>query len=233
MKKIGLVGGIAPESTIDYYRRLLAGYRELRPDDGQPPIIINSIDLKKMLGLVGAGKMDELTDYLSEEVGRLARAGAEVGALASNTPHIVFEEVQRRSPIPLMSIVEATFAKATSLGVKRLGLFGTRFTMQGRFYPEVFSREGLVIVSPPGEELDFVHDKYINELAAAKFLPETRESLLAIAKRMRDRDGIEALILGGTELPLLLTDSSPVGIPFLDTTQIHVSAILEQAMPAA
>ncbi|HEY7403927.1 MAG TPA: amino acid racemase [Candidatus Angelobacter sp.] len=230
MKKIGLVGGIAPESTIDYYRRLLAGYRELRPDDGQPAIIINSIDLNKMLGLVGAGQLEEMTEYLAHEVGRLAKAGVEVGALASNTPHIVFDGVARRSPIPLVSIVEATVAKARALGVKRLGLFGTRFTMQGRFYPEAFSREGLAIVVPQGEELDFVHDKYINELAAAKFLPETRESLLAIAKRMKERDGIEALILGGTELPLLLTDSSPVGIPFLDTTQIHVAAILERAL---
>jgi len=230
MKKIGLVGGIAPESTIDYYRRLLAGYRQLRPDDGQPPILINSIDLKKMLGLVGAGQLDEMTEYLADEVGRLAKAGAEVGLLASNTPHIVFDEVKRRSPIPLVSIVEATVAKAKTLGVKRLGLFGTRFTMQGRFYPEVFSREGLAIVAPPGEELDFVHDKYINELAAAKFLPETRESLLALARRMKERDGIEALILGGTELPLLLTDSAPVGIPFLDTTQIHVEAILKRAL---
>ncbi len=230
MKKIGLVGGIAPESTIDYYRRLLAGYRELRPDDGQPAIIINSIDLKKMLGLVGAGQLEELTEYLAEEVGRLAKAGAEVGALASNTPHIVFDRIIRRSPIPLVSIVEATAAQAKALGVRRLGLFGTRFTMQGRFYPEVFSREGLVIVAPPGEELDFVHDKYINELAAAKFLPQTRESLLAIARRMRERDGIEALILGGTELPLLLTDSTPAGIPFLDTTQIHVEAILKEAL---
>src|SRR5215472_19022446 len=230
MKKIGLVGGIAPESTIDYYRRLLAGYRELRPADGQPPIFINSIDLKKMLGLVGAGQLDEMTEYLADEVGRLAKAGAEVGLLASNTPHIVFGEVTRRSPIPLVSIVEATAAHAKGLGVKRLGLFGTRFTMQGRFYPEVFSREGLAIVAPPGEELDFVHDKYINELAAAKFLPETKESLLAIARRMRERDGIEALILGGTELPLLLTDSAPVGIPFLDTTQIHVEAILKRAL---
>jgi aspartate racemase len=183
-----------------------------------------------MLGLVGAGQLEELTAYLADEVGRLAKAGAEVGALASNTPHIVFDAILRRSPIPLVSIVEATVAKAKSLGTKRLGLFGTRFTMQGQFYPEVFTREGLVIVAPPGEELDFVHDKYINELAAAKFLPATRESLLAIARRMRARNGIEALILGGTELPLLLTDSSPVGIPFLDTTQIHVEAILKEAM---
>jgi len=229
MKMIGLVGGIAPESTIDYYRRLLAGYRERHPDGSQPAILINSIDLKKMLGMIGAGQLAEVTDYLVAEVERLARAGAEVGALASNTPHIVFEGIARRSTIPLVSIVEAACAKAKSLRMKRVGLFGTRFTMQGRFYPEVFAREGLAVVPPLAEEQEFVHDKYMNELVAGKFLAETRERLLAIAAGMKAREGIEGLILGGTELPLILTDSSAVGIPFLDTTAIHVEAILERA----
>src|SRR5262249_14595174 len=154
-------------------------------DGSQPAVIINSIDLQKMLGLIGAGHLEEVTDYLVAEVERLARAGAEGGALASNTPHIVFDAIARRSPVTLGSIVEAACARAKSLRLKRLGLFGTRFTMQGRFYPEAFACEGLVIVVPPAEELDFVHDKYINELAAAKFLPQTRESMLAIAARMK------------------------------------------------
>src|SRR5262249_32717251 len=115
-------------------------------------------------------------------------------------------------------------------GVEGVGCVGFGCGVQGRFYPEALGWEGLVIVAPPAEELDFVHDKYINELAAAKFLPATRESLLAIAARMKGRDGIEALILGGTELPLLLTDSSGVGVPFLDTTEIHVEAILDRAL---
>jgi aspartate racemase len=230
MRAIGIVGGIAPESTIDYYRRLLAGYRERRPEGSQPAIIINSIDLKKMLGLIGAGQLEEVTDYLTAEVVRLVRAGAEVGALASNTPHIVFEGIARRSAIPLVSIVEATCAKAKSLQLKRLGLFGTRFTMQGRFYPEVFAREGLSVVAPLTEEQDYIHDEYMNELIPGKFLPETRERMLAIAAAMKEREGIGGLILGGTELPLLLTDSSPAGMPFLDTTAIHVEAILERAL---
>jgi aspartate racemase len=226
---IGIVGGIAPESTVDYYRRLLAGYKERQPDGSQPALFINSIDLKKMLGMIGAAQLAEVTDYLVAEVERLARAGAEVGALASNTPHIVFEGIARRSPIPLVSIVEAACAKARSLRMKRAGLFGTKFTMQGRFYPEVFARESVTVVAPQAEEQEYIHDKYMNELVAGRFLPETRERLLAIAARMKEREGIEGLILGGTELPLILTDSAPVGIPFLDTTKIHVEAILERA----
>jgi aspartate racemase len=205
MRTIGIIGGIAPESTIDYYRRLLAGYRERQPDGSQPAIIINSIDLKKMLGMIGGGQLEEVTDYLASEVERLARAGAEVGALASNTPHVVFSAIARQSPIPLVSIVECTCAKAKSLRLKRLGLFGTRFTMQGRFYPDVFSREGLVAIAPPAQEQDYIHDKYMNELVAGKFLPETRERMLAMAATMQERgdsgvdigwDGVAAVVDG-------------------------------------
>jgi aspartate racemase len=161
---------------------------------------------------------------------RLKAADADFGFLAANSPHIVFDDIARRSPIPLVSIVEATCAEAKVRGFKKLGLFGTRFTMHGRFYPDVFSRAGLELVVPAADEQDYIHDKYLNELIPGKFLPQTREGLLAIARRLRDEEGIQALILGGTELPLILTDESALGIPFLDTTQIHVNAILETAM---
>jgi aspartate racemase len=113
---------------------------------------------------------------------------------------------------------------------KNLGLFGTLFTMQGRFYPDVFTREGVALTVPTLEEQNYIHDKYINELIPGKFLPQTRDGLLAIATRMKKENGIQGLILGGTELPLILTDNSSLGIPFLDTTQIHVDAILAEAM---
>jgi aspartate racemase len=230
MKVIGMIGGIGPESTIDYYRRLLDAHREQAPNGPSPAIIINSIDLQKGLDLLTNNQLSQLTEYLVPEIERLARAGAEFGFLAANSPHIVFDEVARRSPIPLVSIVETACAEAKARGYKKLGLLGTRFTMHAEFYPKVFSREGVALAVPTAEEQEYIHDKYINELIPGKFLPQTRERLLAIAARMRDEDGIQALILGGTELPLILTDSSSLGIPFLDTTQIHVKAILERAM---
>ncbi|HEV7674740.1 MAG TPA: amino acid racemase [Candidatus Angelobacter sp.] len=229
MKIIGMIGGIGPESTIDYYKRLLDGTQKRNPGSPAPTIIINSIDLQKGLALLGANQLNELTEFIVPEVMRLARAGAEFGFLAANSPHIVFDDISRRSPIPLISIVEATCTEAKARGVTKLGLLGTRFTMHGRFYPEVFTREGIAVIVPTPEEQDYIHDKYINELIPGQFLPQTRESLLTIARRMRDKDGIQALILGGTELPLILTDNSALGIPFLDTTQIHVEEILSEA----
>jgi aspartate racemase len=230
MKIIGMIGGIGPESTIDYYRRLLEGAQKRNPGGPAPSIIINSIDLQKGLDLLGANQLSDLTEYIVPEVVRLHRAGVEFGFLAANSPHIVFDDIARRSPIPLVSIVEATCVSAKSRGFKKLGLLGTRFTMHGSFYPEVFTREGLELAVPTADEQDYVHDKYIHELIPGKFLPETRDGLLAIATRMKNQDGIQALVLGGTELPLILTDNSLLGIPFLDTTQIHVDAILERAL---
>ncbi|HEY4678794.1 MAG TPA: amino acid racemase [Candidatus Angelobacter sp.] len=230
MKIIGMIGGIGPESTIDYYKRLLDGTEKRNPSGPAPSIIINSIDLQKGLALLGTNQLSELAEYIVPEVMRLHDAGAEFGFLAANSPHIVFDDIARRSPIPLVSIVEATCAEAKARGFTKLGLLGTRFTMHGRFYPDVFTREGIELAVPTADEQDYVHDKYINELIPGQFLPETRQGLMAIATRMKKQDGIQGLILGGTELPLILTDSSLLGIPFLDTTQIHVDAILETAM---
>jgi len=159
MKTVGIIGGIGPESTVDYYRLIIAAYREQRQDGSYPAIIINSIDLNKIRDLVTANALADLTEYLVVEVQRLARAGADFGLLAANTPHIVFDDVRQQSPIPLLSIVEATCEAAKALALRRLGLLGTRFTMQGRFFPDVFAREGITLVVPAPDEQDYVHDK--------------------------------------------------------------------------
>jgi aspartate racemase len=230
MKTIGIIGGIGPESTIDYYRRIIAAYRERQPDGSYPRILINSIDLTKLRGLMEAGELEQVTAYVVEELQPLARAGAECGLIAANSPHMAFDEIQRRSPIPLVSIVEATCEAAKLRGLKRLGLLGARFTMQGRFYPQVFSREGMAIFVPPPEEQAYIHEKYFAEFVKGIFLPETRKRLLEIIDGMIARDKIQGLILGGTELPLILSETYYRGLPMLDTAAIHVEAIVKRAM---
>jgi aspartate racemase len=230
MKSVGIIGGIGPESTIEYYRLLIARYRERAGDGSSPSIIINSIDVKLLLDWMQRGELDRVAEYLSVAVQRLARAGVDFGLLAANTPHIVFDEVSGRSSIPLLSIVEATCEAARTLGMKRLGLFGTRYTMQGRFYADVFSRAGITLVLPSDEEQAYIHDKYINELLKDIFLPETRERLLSIVDHLRASEGIEGVVLGGTELPLILRDGVHHGVPFLDTTRIHVNAAVERLL---
>jgi aspartate racemase len=230
MKSLGIIGGVGPESTIDYYRKIISLYRQRKGDGSYPELIINSIDLKKEVDLVERNQLDELTAYLLEEVEKLARAGAEVGLIASNTPHIVFGELRPRSRIPLISIVESTCDVAKEMKLKRVGLFGTRFTMQGTFYPDVFVREGIQLVVPEVEDQNYVHDKYMSELVNGVFLPETHEGLLKIIDRLRTAQRIEGLILGGTELPLILTDETHNGLPILNTTKIHCQAAVTQML---
>ena len=229
MKTLGIIGGLGPESTVDYYRLIIAAYRQQKQDGSYPAIIINSIDLQKVRDLVTANALAELTECLVAEVQRLARAGADFGLFAANTPHIVFDDVRRQSPIPLLSIVEATCEAAKALGLKKLGLLGTRFTMQGRFFPDVFSEAAITLAVPTEDEQAYVHDKYMGELVNGIFRAETRERLLQIIDRLKQREGIEGVILGGTELPLLLRDASH-DIPFLDTTEIHVRAAVAQIL---
>ena len=227
MRTIGMIGGIGPESTIDYYRSIITRYRARRPDAGYPHIIINSLDVDKGLAMLDADRLDELADYLAAGVELLVRAGADLGFIAANTPHLVFDGVQRRSAIPLLSIVRAAADHARALGLKRVGLFGTGFTMRANFYPKELQRAGIALALPKESEREYIHGKYIGELLNNQFLPETRTEILRIAHRMKAEDGVEALILAGTELPLLLRDSGDTGIEFLDTTVIHVEAIVD------
>lgn len=229
MKTLGLIGGTGPESTIEYYRLLVAKYRE-QADGHSPPLIINSIDLKQIIEWMTAGELSKVADALVVEVEKLHKAGADLAALTANTPHIVFDELQARSSLPLISIVEAASDEVQKRGLQTVGLFGTRFTMQAPFYPAVFSRAGLNLVLPNDEEQDYIHEIYLGQLLKDIFLPETRLRLLEIADEMKRRDNIQALILGGTELPLLLRDEAHNGLALLDTTRIHVDRLVTKML---
>lgn len=224
MKKLGIIGGIGPESTIDYYRLIIARCREAAPAVEYPPVLINSIDLGRMLRLAGEQRLAELTEYLNDELQKLARAGAEIALLAANTPHIVFDELARITPLPLISIVKATRDAARNAQLRRLALLGTEFTMMGGFYQRVFAETTIDLVVPDLEERAFVHEKYMGELVKGMFLDPTRDALLSLMERLQEREAIDGVILAGTELPLLVRNSEPAGITFLDTTQIHVRA---------
>jgi aspartate racemase len=229
MKTLGLLGGIGPESTIEYYRLLIERYRE-RANGEYPSIIINSINLNRIVEWMTEGEVGKVADYCSKEVERLVAAGADLGALCSNTPHIVFDQIKQRSKIPLVSIVEAAAQNARSLGLKTVGLFGTRFTMEAPFYPDVFSRVGIKVAIPTADEREFIHLKYMGELLNNNFLAETRERVLSIVDEMKIRDGVEGVILGGTELPLLLRADDHNGTLLIDTARVHVDALVDRML---
>jgi len=230
MKTLGIVGGLGPESTLDYYQRIIALYRERVSDGSYPRFIINSIDLKKGLAFMDANDLAGMGDYLLEAIRELACAGADFGLVSANTPHIVFDHVAPKSPIPLISIVEATCIAAKARNLKRLALLGTRYTMQANFYGNVFSRKGIHLCVPGPEDQDYIHGKYFSELVAGKFLPQTRAGLFEIIDRLKTTTDIDGVILAGTELPLILRDADHQGIPLLDTTKIHVEAAVTEML---
>jgi len=225
-----MIGGIGPESTIDYYKTIIALYRERKPDGHYPQFVINSIDLQKGIDYLEANDLAGMTDFLLNEIDALPRAGAQFGIIAANTPHIVFDEVKAKSPIPFISIVEASCSYVKKRGLKRLALFGTRYTMQADFYQKVFRRPGIELIVPETKDQDYIQEKYFGELVPGIFLPETRENLLAIVDRMKAKSDIEGVLLAGTELALILRGDSHNGIVLLDTGKIHCQAAVNEML---
>lgn len=230
MKKAGIIGGIGPEATVEYYHLIISKYRDIITDGSYPEILIHSIDMSKMIGFLTDNNIDGVVAYLGAAVSSLASAGADFALLASNTPHVVFDRLSEEASIPMKSIVEATRDEAQKRGLKKTGLLGTRFTMTGGFYQDVFSQGTLNISIPAETERDFIHDKIFSELVFANIKSETKDEFIRIIKRMQKDDGIDSIILGCTELPLILfpEDSAAIGIPFLNTTEIHVDRIVAE-----
>lgn len=224
MARVGIVGGLGPESTIDYYRRILEAWERLDPGS-TPSIVIDSLDVATGLRLVERDR-PALTEYLLSSLLRLAGAGVDFAAMTANTPHIVFDELAALSPIPLVSIVEVCADEARRRRLRRLALLGTRFTMEADFFPKVFARRGIEVVAPGEQERTWLHERYVGELLKGDFRDDTRGEVVALVERLRVEEGVDGVILGGTELPLLLGGDEIAGLPALDTTALHVAAIV-------
>jgi aspartate racemase len=226
MTRVGLVGGLGPESTIDYYRRIIEAWQREEPSS-TPPMVIDSLDPTVALRLVAEDRA-ALMDYLLGSVRRLTGAGVDFIAIAANTPHLLFDELAARTPVPMLSIVDVCAEEARRRGLRRLLLLGTRFTMQAEFFPTVFARHGLEVVAPDETDRNWIHARYVNELLKGEFLESTRQALVALVARLRDRDMVDGVVLGGTELPLLLRAPTIADLPVLDTTVLHVAAIVQR-----
>lgn len=226
MAKIGMIGGLGPESTLDYYRLLIEEYRSKSNDESNPEIIIYSMDINKLLKLVDDEEWENLTEYLVDGIKVLEKGGADFGFISANTPHIVFDRINELTIIPLISIVEMTCEYIKKAGIKKVGLLGTKFTMQNDFYKKACDKEGLELFCPNEKEQEYIQYKLMTEIELGQFLDETRDGLLKIIKRMIMDNSIEGVILGCTELPLILTKSE-FGIPFFNTSKIHVESIIE------
>ena len=226
MKKLGLVGGMGPESTIPYYHDIVYGVQKRIGKDFFPTLAIESVNVFDVLRFCSESKYDELTDYLMIAINNLIRSGADIIALTANTPHIVFNRLQKKSIVPLVSIIEATRDEALRLNIHRVGLLGTIFTMTGDFFKMPFSDKGIEIISPSMEEMEFINQKISSELELGIIKRETLEEFQKIILRMKEECSIEAIILGCTELPLILNDEVSPAL-CLDTMKIHIKKLID------
>ena len=233
MKKIGMIGGLGPESTMYYYRLIIDLSRENKDLAGAvPEIIIYSVDHEEIIHLIRSGHSLECTAKLAEVVQSLHKAGADFGLFACNGIHILFDDIKIKSPIPLLSIVEETCNEATKLRLKKVGLIGVEITMKSHFYHDVFGTRNISIITPREKEMAYVSGKIRTELAFGIIRDETRKECLKFIKRMKDEESIEGMVLGCTELPLLFTEGNEkeLGIPLLNTSKIHVQSALRYCL---
>ena len=227
MKKIGIVGGLGPESTLDYYRGIIDAFKPTYETLGFPEIAVESVDLRSFTEQAQGGEWDRIAAMLIDRFEILRRGGADFGAIASNTPHRVFDQVQKGTTLPLLSIVEATRDHALQLGAAKLCLLGTGFTMRSDFFQRTFRKAGIEVVVPNQEEIEYIQDKIFSEIEFGIIKEDTRAGFLRILRRIETEQQIEGVILGCTELPMLLKPED-FSLHYIDTTAIHIAAIVDR-----
>lgn len=225
MKKLGLIGGIGPESTVSYYRKIIHGVQLQAGKEHLPNLSIESLNAFTVFRLCRQQAFDQLADYVLGALHSLAAGGADMAALTGNTPNIVMDRVLLRSPIPIVSAVEATCEAALQRGARRVGLLGTVFTMTHTFFKTPFEARGMQVVTPGDLQIERIQARIESELEHGIVKEDTRQEFVAIIQDLQRREGIDHVALACTELPLILNDSnSPV--PCLDTVEIHVDALV-------
>ena len=230
MNKIGIIGGIGPESTIEYYRLLIKTFRERLNTNQYPEILIQSVDMTEMLNYVFTNQLDELVEFLKSKIKILEKSNVDYIALASNTPHLVFDKLAESVNTKMISIVEETSNAIKNTRIKKVGLLGTKSTMSKGFYQKSGEKNGIKIVIPNEENQNYIHEKYMGELVFNKIVPETKKQLIRIINELQVNENIEGIVLGGTELPLILEQEDFDKLKVFNTTKIHVNAILNKML---
>ncbi|KYK31896.1 MAG: amino acid racemase [Theionarchaea archaeon] len=224
MKRIGILGGISHESTTQYYEIIHKKYFKKYKDYYYPEIVVFSLNFQKFTDFENSSKKNYIK-YIMKGITSLEKAGAEFIVMAANSPHIVFEDVEKRSKVPLLSIVKVTAEKARKECMKKLLLLGIRVTMQSSFYQNVCKKYGITVVTPSPNEQNKINRIIFDELVIGIVTEESKKNLLKIINNYK----VDGVILGCTELPLLLNQED-VDVPLLNTLELHAEAALDYAL---
>lgn len=228
MKKAGIISG-TPAAALSYYSGIVEGYRAAKGDGSYPAFTLENIDMAEAFAFVAQEKWTPLVSMLLAAVRSLKNAGADFAAIASNTPHIVFRELEEKSPLPLVSIVESVCRFAADAGCARVIILGTGFTMTNGLYTEAFPRYGIEALIPDREGREFVHNTIFSKLEAGTACSADKEAMLEFTEELIRNSHADAVVLGGTELPLMIRPGD-LSVPALDTAQIHISAIVREML---
>ncbi len=229
MKKVGIIGGIGPASTLDYYNGIISGVRELTKNEDYPKLVIDSVNMTEMIGYITENAWDKVTGLLVAATHHLAAAGADFAVMASNTPHIVFDALQAQSKLPLISIVDETCKYAANIGCRHVAVLGTLFTMRSGLYTKAFKKYGIDAFVPDEETQKEVYSLFFPNLENGIVIEEDRAKLIEIARRFVISTKADALVLGCTELPLAIKPGD-IDTTILDTVQIHIGAIIKEIL---
>jgi aspartate racemase len=227
-KRIGILGGMSPESTIEYYQYITRSYTARFGDYGYPEILIYSVSFQSYVDWPEQERWDLVAQGLSEAGRSLQAAGADFLLIATNTMHLVVDRVQDAVDIPVLSMLDVVAEACLSQGMSTVGLLGTRFTMEKSFYQDALAQKGLTVLVPGTEGRAYVNRVIYDELVAGEIRGESRAGFVSIIQDLAAR-GAEAVILGCTEIPLLIR-AEDVELPLLDTTVLHAQAALGLAL---
>ncbi len=227
-KRIGILGGMTPESTVTYYQHVFRRYEELHGDLGYPETIIYDVSFKRFEDWMGEEDWESIEEALLDGLKRLAAAGADFAVIATNTMHILFDKLEARSPLPLMSIVDATAEAVREEGLEVVGLLGTRFTMEKPFYREGLMRHGIDTLVPDEGDREYINRVVFEELSRGQLLTESRNRYLEIIDGLV-QEGAQGIVLGCTEIPLLVTPEH-TDVKLFDTAVIHAEKALQHAI---
>ncbi|MEE8886151.1 MAG: amino acid racemase [Eubacteriales bacterium] len=229
MKKLGLIGGTGPESTLIYYREIEQGVQKQIGKPYFPPMTIESLSVFNVLDFCSNSDYEGLTEYLVNGFRNLAAAGCNFGALTGITPHIVIDRVKERSPLPIVSMIDTAADFALKKGYTEIGLIGTYPTMSGSFFQKSFLKKGIHVISPHEDEMQYIGSKIETELEYGRVISETRQQIMKIVERMQKEERIQAVVLGCTELPLLFKDAeSPAET--IDVMTVHIEALIHMIL---
>lgn len=227
-KKIGILGGMSPESTVEYYQYITRAYTRRFGDYGYPEIIVYSVSFQSYVDWPAQERWDLVAQGLSQAAQRLEAAGADFIIIATNTMHLVLDQVQASVSIPVLSLLDVVAGAVLACKIETVGLLGTKFTMERNLYQDALARKGIAVLIPDAGDREYVNRVIYDELVAGEIRAESRAGYLEIVKKLAAR-GAQGIILGCTEIPLLVHESD-VGLPLFDTTLLHAKAALNHAI---